>query len=165
MKKICLTIAIAVYLLVCSNEIPGQNVPSKIDQPKLMQQYSGTWKAYLGKDTSEIWECRHFGEASIINVYRVIKKQKTPLYINNIAFDPIEGNFKGFVLWPNGEYSTWIGLFTSEKKFTGNLVEDFNHDKAFIKLENVFENSKEWTYTQTRKDGVKILEYKFKKVK
>jgi hypothetical protein len=130
-----------------------------------MNQYAGTWKADIGKDTAEIWECQQFGKASIINVYRVIKKQKTPLYINNIAFDPIEGHFKGFVLWPNGEYSTWIGLFTSEKRFTGDLVEDFNHEKAFVKLENVFENSKEWTYTQTRRDGVKILEYNFKKIK
>lgn len=165
MKKILLSITLAVYLLLYTNGILGQNAPAKFDQPKLMHQYAGTWKADIGKDSAEIWECRQFGEASVITVYRVINKQKTPLYINNIAFDPIEGHFKGFVLWPNGEYSTWVGLFTSEKRFTGDLVEDFNHEKAFVKLENVFENSKEWIYTQTRKDGVKILEYKFRKIK
>jgi hypothetical protein len=165
MKKICLAITITLSILACSNGTLGQNVPTKFEQPKLMQKYAGTWKADLGKDTAEIWEYKQFGEASIINVYQLIKGRKTPLYINNIGFDPIEGNFKGFVLWPNGEYSTWIGLFTSEKKFTGDLVQDFHNDKAFIKLENIFESPKEWTYIQTRKDGVKILEYKFRKIK
>lgn len=165
MKRICLTLTIAVSLLTFSNRSLGQTIPAKIDQPKLMQQYIGIWQANIGKDSLEIWDCQQFGKALIINVYHVIKGKKTPLYINNIGFDPIEGNIKGFVLWPNGEYSTWIGLFTSEKKFTGDLVHDYNLENPFIKLENVFENPKEWTWTQTRKDGVKILEYKFKKVK
>jgi hypothetical protein len=165
MKKICLTVTIAVYLLICFNGILAQSVSNKIDQLKLMQQYVGSWQADIGKDTSEIWECQQFGKASIIKVYQVIKGKKIPLYINNIGFDPGEDKFKGFVLWPNGEYSTWIGSFTSEKRFSGDLVQNFNPEKTFIELENIFENPKEWTWTQTTSSGLKILEYKFKKVK
>ena len=165
MKQICLTIAVVVFMMIISSEINAQNTTSTLDQIKLMQQYVGTWQAKTGKDTLELWEFHQYGKSFIINVSQVVNKQKTSLYINNIAFSSKEGKFKGFALWPNGSYSTWIGAYTSDKIFSGDMVQNFNPETAYIKLQNVVKNPNEWTWTQINKEGKKILEYKFIKVK
>lgn len=165
MKKICLTITIAVFLLTCLNGLQAQTLTAKLDQQKLMLQYLGTWQANVGKDTLEVWEFQQFGKAFTINVSQVIKGKKTPIYINNIGFDSKEGKFKGFTLMYDGSYGTWIGLFTSEKKFEGNDVVDFNTAMAYAKFESALVNSKEWTWTAFNKDGGKTSELQFFKVK
>jgi hypothetical protein len=165
MKQICITILVVVFMQIISSEVNAQNTTPTLDQVKLMQQFIGSWQAKSGKDTLEIWEFHQYGKAFIINVSQVVNRQKTSLYINNIAFSSKEWKFKGFALWPNGSYSTWIGAFTSDKIFKGDMVQNFNPETAYIKLQNVFKNPNEWTLTHTNKDGVKILEYKFTKVK
>jgi hypothetical protein len=45
------------------------------------------------------------------------------------------------------------------------MVRNLNPETATIKREHVFANPNEWTLTSFNKDGVKTLEYKFKKVK
>jgi len=158
-------VAITVFFFVISDGIQAQISPTSLDQIKLMQQYVGSWQANIAKDTSEVWDTQQYGKAFIINVYQVIKSQKVPLYINNICFDSKAGNFKGFIVWRDGSYSTWIGSFVNEKKFNGEMVQNFNPGTAYVKLENVFDNSKAWTWSQYNAEGLKILEYKFIKVK
>jgi len=165
MKQICLTIVVALFMLTISKEINAQNTTQNLDQVKLMQQFLGSWQAKTGKDTLELWEFHQYGKAFIINVSQVVNKQKISLYINNIAFSTKEGKFKGFALWPNGSYTTWIGAYASDKIFKGDMVQNFNPETTFIKFQNVLKNPNEWTYAQTNKDGVKILEYKFIKIK
>lgn len=165
MKKIIYAIAIVLFLFVITDGIQAQNSSASLDQIKLMQQYVGSWQANIGKDTSEVWDTQQYGKAFIISVSQVIKGKKTPLYLNNICFDPKDSNFKGFVVWTDGSYSTWIGSFVNEKKFNGEMVQNFNPGTAYVKLENVFDNAKAWTWSQYNADGLKILEYKFIKVK
>jgi len=165
MKKIFLTTAIAVFLFICLTGTQAQTTQTKLNQVELMKQLLGNWQTNIGKDTIEIWETQHYGKGYIINVSQVIKGKKNPLYINNMSFDTKDGKFKGFVLYANGDYSTWIGLFTSEKKFSGDMVQNFNPETASIKLECEFENPKEWTWRNFNKEGVKIFESKFIKVK
>lgn len=52
MKKFCLTITIAVFLLLCSNEIQAQTTQTQLNQVELTKQFLGTWKCELGKDTT-----------------------------------------------------------------------------------------------------------------
>jgi hypothetical protein len=151
--------------MIFSNGIQAQTTSTSPDQLKLMKSYLGKWQATTGKDTAELWDFQNYGSAFIINVHRVVKDVKTPLYKNNIAFDPKEGKFKGFALWTDAGYVTWIGSFTSEKMLSGDMVQNFTPGTSFIKFENVLVNPNEWTWTQFNKDGVKILEYKFIKVK
>ena len=165
MKKICLTITIAVFLLTCLTGLQAQTVTVKLDQQKLIQQYLGTWQANVGKDTLEVWEFQQYGKAFTINVSQVIKDIKTPMEINNLGFDSKEGKFKGYALGYNGDYTTWIGLFTSDKKFSGDMVKDFKPETTFIKFECVTVNPKEWDWIEFNATGAKILEHKFMKVK
>jgi hypothetical protein len=165
MKKCSLTAIMAFLLLICQTGINAQTVTPKLDQHKLMLSFLGKWEANVGKDTVEVWEFRQFGEAFIIDVSQVVKGRKTPMYINNIGYDPKEGRFKGFGLWIDGGYVTWIGSFISPNKFTGNMVRNFNPEAAFIKLENIILKPDEWTWAQYNMNGVKIQEYKFKRIK
>jgi hypothetical protein len=165
MKKFCLTITIAVFLFICLNGIQAQTVTAKLDQQKLMLQYLGTWQATGGKDTVVVWEFQQFGKAFTINVSQVIKDKKTPIELNNLGFDSKEGKFKGYALLDNGDYTTWIGSFTSDKKFSGDLLQDFKPETTFIKFECVTVNPKEWDWTEFNATGAKILEHKFMKVK
>jgi hypothetical protein len=165
MKRFFLTTALAGFLLIFSNGIQAQTVTNNLDQLKLMQQYLGTWQANTGKDTVEVWEFQQYGKAFTINVSQIVNGKKTPMEINNLGFDSKEGKFKGYALWYNGGYTTWIGLFSSDKKFSGEMMQDFKSETTFIKFESVSVNLKEWDWTQFNATGTKILEYKFMKVK
>jgi hypothetical protein len=165
MKTLCLTVMAFVLLLLYTNGIQAQTTQTKLNQVELMKQLIGTWQANVGKDTIEVWDCQQYGKAFIINVHQVIKGQKTPLYINNLGFDSKEDKFKGYALWSGGAYSTWIGLYKTEKKFLVDMVQDFNPETTDTKFESVMENPKEWTWTQFNTDGVKTSELKFIKVK
>jgi hypothetical protein len=165
MKKLRLTM-IAVFFLVCSIGVQAQTAQTQLNQLELMKQFLGTWQANSGKDTVEVWDCQQYGKAFIINVSDVVKGKKTPLYVNNVGFDSRDGKIKGYVLWPNdAAYTTWIGLFNSEKKFSVDIVDNFNPGTVATKFEMVYITPKESTWTQFNKDGVKTSELKFVKVK
>ncbi len=164
MKKLSLTM-IAVFFLVCSVGVQAQTTQTPLNQRELMKQFLGTWQANAGKDTVEVWDYQQYGKAYIINVSHIIKGQKTPLYINNVGFDPKADKFKGYVLWPDGTYSTWIGYSVTEKKFLVSLVDSFNPDVVWYKWESVTLNPKEFNWTGYNADGVKGPELKFIKIK
>ena len=46
----------------------GQTTQTQLDQIKLMQQFTGTWRADYAKDTVEVWDCQPYGKANIITV-------------------------------------------------------------------------------------------------
>jgi len=164
MKKICLTITIAAFLLILTNGIQAQTTQTKLDQVELMKQIIGKWQADVGKDTIEVWECQQYGKAFIVNVYQGIKGHKTPMYINNIGFDSKENKFKGYVLWSDGYYSTWIGSFNTEKKYVVDMVHNFNPETAYAKFESETINPKERNWTSFNKEGVQTSVLKFIKV-
>ena len=163
MKKLSSTTLIFVFFLFISNGIQGQT--KQLNQLELQKQYTGTWQANVGKDTVEIWEIRQYGKASIINVSHVIKGQKTPYYVNNLGFDSKADKFKGYSLRPDGTFITWIGFYSSEKKFLVDLVDNFNPEKVTYKFEMVYTNPKEGIWTGYNTGGVKTSELKFVKVK
>jgi hypothetical protein len=164
MKKLSLTV-IAVFFLVCSIGVQAQTTQAQLNQHELGKQFLGTWQANAGKDTIEVWDCQQYGEAFITNVSHVTKGQKTPIYINNVGIDTRDGKVKGYALWPNGNYTTWIAVFTSQNKFSGDLVDNFTPEKVWGKFEMVFTNPKESIWTQFDPNGIKTSELKFIKVK
>jgi len=163
MKKFCLAITALLLLIFCAG-LKAQTVPARLDQQKLMQQYLGTWQANAGKDTLEVWDFQQFGKTLIINTSNVIKGKKNPLYVNNLGFDAKESKFKGYVLMNDGSYGTWIGAFTSDKKFEGIDVVDFNTSMTYAKFENVMTDAKSFIWTSVGSDGSKSV-LKFSKVK
>lgn len=166
MKRTFLTTVIVLFTFIFSiNRIQAQTTQRPVNQLEQMKQFLGTWRADAGKDTVEVWECQQYGKAFIINVSQVIKGQKKPLYINNLSFDPNDSKLKGYVLWPTGNSITWIGLFSSDNRFSGDYMNYFNPATTSWKSEIVFDNPKEWNLRMFNKDGVKTLELKFSEAK
>ena len=164
-KTFLLTTLMFLSLLMCSVGIHAQTAKSNLDQAKLMQQWLGTWEANTGKDTVEVWECRQYGKSFIGTVSRVIKGKKSPSYISNICIDSKEGNIKGFSLSASGDYSTWIGLWTTEKMLNLDAVQNFNPETVYEKYELYYETPTKMTGTVFSTDGTKTRETKFTKVK
>jgi hypothetical protein len=144
--------------------IPNETVKG-LNQVELMGQLKGVWQANVGKDTVEIWDCQPYGKSFTADVHQTIKGQKVPVYVNNTSFDSNDGTFKGFTIWSNGNYGTWIGLFTNEKMLSGNFVWDFHADMPWGKFQIEFVNPQEFTWNYFNNDGVKTSEMTYKKVK
>ena len=164
-KTFFLTTLMFVFLLMSSTGMHAQTVKSTLDQTKLMQQLLGTWEATVSKDTIEVWDCQQYGKSYITHVSLVIKGKKSPFYIANSCIDTKEGNIKGFNLNASGDYATWKGSWTTEKKFSLNVVQNFRPETVNFKGELLFETPTNMTFTFFNTDGIKTGENKYNKVK
>lgn len=165
MKTFCFSTMIAVFLLLCSNGIQAQTTQTKLDQVELMKQLLGNWQANEGKDTILLFEYKQFGQAYLANTYHIIKGQKTLSWINNFGFDVKEGKFKVYSIFLDGSYQTSISSFITEKEIFSDIVQDFAPETASAKVHIVFVSSNEYIKSLINKDGKKIWEYKFVKIK
>ncbi len=162
MKPFIYTV-ITLSFLFFSIEVEGQTKQPKLNQMELYKQFAGTWQADIGVDSIEVRECREYGFSFVIDVYRIIKDKKIPLYINNVSYDATDGKFKGFLLYPNGTYFTWIGMFTKSNYFSGNIVFNFMPEVVWSEFHADFINPNEFTCTNFNQAGEQILEMKFRK--
>jgi hypothetical protein len=161
MKKLFLTGAVFALMSFAFNVLMAQNV----DQLKLMKMYIGTWQANRGKDTVEVWDFKPYGsQAFIVEIYQTVKGKNIPVSFNPVSYDPKTGKFYGFTLLISGYYGTWIGSFTTETKFNGDMVQNFNPQPVYGRLENIFISPKEWTWIGYNNEGKKFLELHFVKV-
>ena len=165
MKKLILPTVIFLFLLFVSNEIQGQTTQTKLDQLKLMEQFIGTWQWDIGKDTAAVWEFQQHNKAFVSTIYRVIKGEESFWFEQDCGFSSQDNKFKGFNLYPSGNFLTWIGSFTGEKKWEGEFVRNFNPDAITGKFEAVFESPTSIIITNYDANGVKASENKFVKVK
>jgi hypothetical protein len=166
MKTFCFTTVIAVFLLCCFNGVQAQNVTQKLDQLKLAKAFfAGTWQHVISKDSLEISETQQYDKAFVSNNYLIVNGKKSLRSTDSYFFSSEEGKFKGFWLWPNGDNVTWIGSFTTEKKFSFILVQDFNPEKIISKVEAILETPANYSATFFTPDGTKAGEYKWTKVK
>lgn len=163
MKTILKTMLV-ISVLFCSMGIDAQKPQTKLNQLELYKQYLGTWQAEIGADSVEVRECREYGLSFVIDVYQVIKGKKIPMYLNNICFDSNEGKFKGFMLYPNGGYFTWIGQFTKNEYFSGKIVFNFMPDVVWSEFHSNFVSPTEFTCTNINQQSQQITEMKFIKV-
>lgn len=165
MKKFCLAAATALLLLVCSTGLLAQTNKTEINQLEVMKRFIGTWQANIGNDTVEVWDCQPYGEGFIVTVFRITGGQKTPYYVNNVGFDSLDGKLKGYVLWPSGDYMTWIAEYNAEKKFKVELVVNFNPAAVWTRYEMVYITPKERAWINYNLAGEKTSELKFVKIK
>ena len=89
MKKICLTVTIAVFLLFLLNGVQAQTTQTKLTQVELINQSPliGSWKFEYGKDTTGYMDCTTYGTGIDANV-KYVTKGKTVMEARIIwAFD------------------------------------------------------------------------------
>jgi len=160
-KKMFLSGLVFVFMSSVSDTLMAQN----LDQLKLMKQFTGTWRANTGSDTAQVWDFKLYGsQAFVVEVTQMIKDKEIPVSFNSISYDPITSKFYGFTLLFGANYGTWIGSFTSEAKFQGDMLYNFNPQPIYGRLENTFLNPKEWIWTGYNNEGVKFLELHFVKI-
>lgn len=159
--KTFITIAIAIFIALNLSGLQAQTKQPKLNQYELYKQFTGTWQATIGADSIEVRECREYGLAFVIDVYRVIKGKKIPMYINNVSYDANESKFKGFLLYPNGGYFTWIGQFTKNNTFSGDVVFNFIPNAVWSKFHSGFINQNEFSCTNFNQEGLQTIEMKF----
>ena len=164
-KTFFLITMMSVCSLLGATGVQAQTAKSNLDQAKLMLQALGTWEATVGKDSVQVRESQLYGKSFIQNVYYNIKGKKTPFYTNNFCIDSKEGNIKGFVLYADGHYGTWIALWTTEKKFHADIVQNFKPEAVLYKVEMVFDSPTKMTWINFKTDGTKAREFKYNKVK
>jgi hypothetical protein len=102
--------------------------------------------------------------AFVVDVYRVINGKKIPLYMNNICFDGNDGKFKGFLLYPNSSYFTWIGTFTKNNYFSGKIVFNFMSEVVWSEFYADFVSPTEFNCTNFNQEGEQTLKMKFIKI-
>jgi len=165
MKTLISKIAVIVFLVCLSEGTQAQATASKLDQQKLMSQFLGTWHHNAGKDTVEVWEMDKYGKAFEIKVYDLVKEKKVHIRKDLSSFNSNDGKFNGVQHYYDGTITTWLGAFTSEKKFNVDFVKNFDPATVISKYEFVLDSPDTFTMTGFSKDGVKAGEYKFTKVK
>ena len=164
MKKLSLSTVIVVFLSIFSTGIQAQTVTNNLNQLKLMQSFVGTWQLEVDKDTVLV-EVQQYGNAFVETDYLISNGKKSLLSITNYGFSSKEDKFNIFGLEPSGDYQTYIGSFTTEKKFCQDQVKNFNPEKVLSRLEIARETPKDMTATFFNSDGVKTGESKWIKVK
>ena len=165
MKNLYLAGVTVMLLLVCSTGLQSQTTKTQLNQLEVMKRFIGTWQANVGNDTIEVWDCQPYGEGFIVTVYRITDGQKTPYYVNNVGFDSLDGKLKGYVLWPSGDYMTWIAEYNAEIKFKVELVVNFNPAAVWTRYEMVYISPKERVWINYNLSGEKTSELKIIKIK
>lgn len=165
MKKLYLTALISVLFLFISDGIPAQPTQTKLNQIDLMKQWLGTWQEVTDNDTLQLWEGKLYGNALVINVYQVINGTKHDWYLINCGYDKRDDKLKGYNLVTNSNFSTWIGMFTTDKIFKADMLDSFKPESVWWKNEVEFKTPSEMVVGAFNTKGVKTGEFTFKKVR
>lgn len=165
MKRNYINLIIAVSLLLNSNGIQAQTTEPKLNQVESLMQFEGQWRYELKKDSGEYWDAKLLGKALVFTVYSENKGKRNLMYQSSFGLDSKTGKIMGFVLFPNADYKTWIGLFVNKNKLVVDMVENFNPDKVSINCEFQFDSPDILTVTCFNKERVQIGFKKFNRIK
>lgn len=165
MKTLVSKIVVILFFVCLSDGMQAQTQATALDQQKLISQFLGTWHHNVAKDTIEVWEMDRYGSAFEIKVYNLVKDKKVHIRKDLSSLNTTEGKFYGVQHYYNGNISTWLGAFTSEKKMNVEFVKNFDPAIVYAKYEFVNDSPDTFTMTGFTKDGVKTSEYKFTKVR
>lgn len=165
MKTLYLTLTVVVLLLLYTNGIQAQTTQTKLNQVELAKQFLGTWQLDRNKDTVNILEAKPYGKAFIMTNYQVIKGNKSDLSTQNVGYDDRDDKIKSFVIMPNSDYMTWIGMFTTDKLIKSDVLDTFKPEIVWGKNEVEFKTPTEMIIRGYDAKGVKTGEWTWKKIK
>ncbi|HEY5124231.1 MAG TPA: hypothetical protein VIK14_10895 [Ignavibacteria bacterium] len=128
MKKFCLTITTAVFLLICLNGLQAQTTQTKLNQVELLKQFLGTWKSEIAKDTTIIGDYTPFGTAVESNLQIVTNNKILDSWKRFCGYDKINDRLiiaKLMKSSPVIEISEF--WFTSKNAGEGFVIQDISH--------------------------------------
>jgi hypothetical protein len=133
MKTFYLTSIIAVFLLLCANGLQAQTTTkTKLNQVELFKQFTGTWKAETGKDTTFTIEDTFFGDGHVVYLKTETKGKIIWEGKSLIGYDKKNDVLIESILGHNSpNISLSLIRFLSTNKFEEILLEEiFNPEKA-----------------------------------
>jgi hypothetical protein len=165
MKKFCLTISIAVFLLFLLNGVQAQTTATKLNQVELFKKLIGNWKVELPKDTVYYVDYKAFG-SGIEGYDRTLAKDKMIGEERELwGYDSKLDKFVGADFVKGKDIEIWVIWFTSNTKFESVHLSDIsNPDKASIRGEGEFKSPDAYSASEFM-NGKVVLTYNFKRVK
>ena len=141
MKKICLTITIAVFLLFLSNGVQAQTQQAKLNHVELNNQLIGSWKFEIGKDTTGYADFTTYGTGIDINI-KYVSKGKTLMERRvNWAYDKTLDKMIGLNQIKGGDVVLVSAQWISKNKYVfANYKDISNLEEASWKREGTFKS-------------------------
>ena len=152
MKKLFLTTAIAVFLLICFNRIQAQTTQTKLNQVELLKQLIGNWKSDAFQDTIWTGECKSFGNGLECSTKTMVKDKVVREGKGFIGYDKKNDKLiECDIIKTTSEITLYSMWFTSPNKFNEILLEDVsNPEKASFIEKYEFKSSDLFTETDLR---------------
>jgi len=141
MKKICLTITIAVFLLFLLNGLQAQTNQTKLDQVELNNQLIGSWEFEYGKDTTGYADFIPYG-TGIDATIKYVSKGKTFMERRiNWAYDKTLDKMIGLSQIKGGDVVLVSVQWISKNKYVFVDYKDIsNPEKASWKIEGTIKS-------------------------
>jgi len=134
MKKIYLTLIIALFFLMGENRLQAQTTLTKLNQIELIKQFIGNWKGEIGKDTTAFWEIKSNG-TGIECKFKFVMKDNIILEGNQLwAYDNKVEKF----IYDAGNSALWFTSKNISVLVQSNEMAD--PDRAISKLEMEFKS-------------------------
>jgi hypothetical protein len=165
MKMNFLSMAIIVFLLICSNRIQAQTTETKLNQVELMKQFIGSWKVDLAKDTVLFWDAKPFG-TGLECYYKTVSKDKILMEAKQLfGYEKKTDKYVAANLVKGMDIEIWALWFTSNNKYVITYYSDIsNPDKASFKMDGEFKSPNVYTETYIM-NGKPIMTYTYTRVK
>ena len=127
---------IVVFLLLCTNRIQPQATQLKLNQVELMKQFTGTWKAETGKDTTFTIEDKSFGDGHDVYLKTETKGKIIWEAKSLVGYDKRNDMLIETIIENDSPDITLFSMrFISPNKFEEILLKDMpNPKKAIEKL-------------------------------
>lgn len=128
MKKLCLTFAIAVFLLFRVNGVSAQTEQTKLNQIELYKQFLGVWKCDYADDTTFIWETKSFGGGFEVNMKWESKGKIVVEVRSVVGYDKKNDMLiEAMIMNYSPNIDLWSIRFSSPDKHEEILLEDISH--------------------------------------
>ena len=162
MKKICLTIQITAFLLICLNGLQAQTEQTKLNYAELISQLSGSWKYEYGKDTTGYADYTIYGTGIDAND-KLVTKGKTVRELRiNWAYDKTLDKMIGLCQWKGEDVvKLAVAQWISRNRYVLVDYKDIsNPEEASTKTEGTLKSHDllEITYYENNKP-VKTVNY------
>jgi hypothetical protein len=165
MKMNFLSMAIIVFLIICSNRIQAQTTETKLNQVELMKQFIGSWKVDLAKDTVLFWDAKPFG-TGLECYYKTVSKDKILMEAKQLfGYEKKTDKYVAANLVKGMDIEIWALWFTSNNKYVITYYSDIsNPDKSSFKMDGEFKSPNVYTETYIM-NGKPIMTYTYTRVK
>jgi hypothetical protein len=164
MKKFCLTLSVALFLLFLLNGVQAQTTATKLNQVELIKQLIGSWKVDMGKDTVLFWDAKPFG-TGLECYYKTVTKEETLMEAKQLfGYDKKTDKYIAANLIKGMDMEIWALWFTSNNKYVITYYSDIsNPEKSSFKMDGEFKSPDVYTESYIM-NGNPVI-YKYTRVK